>query len=159
MTVTLIGLPSSGKSTIGRALATATGRPFIDLDAEIVSMAGRDIPTIFREAGEAAFRDIESEAVRIVSQRTGAVIATGGGAVLREENVKRLKRNGILCFLDRPLEALTPTSDRPTASDRAAIEARYRERLPIYRAAADLSFPVGDDFGDTLSLIRKELSL
>ena len=157
--VVLIGMPSSGKSTIGRALAEKTGRPFIDLDEEIVKMAGRDIPTIFREAGEKAFRDIESEAVSIASQKTGAVIATGGGAVLREENVKRLKRNGILCFLDRPLEALTPTSDRPTASDRAAMEARYRERLPIYRAAADKTFPVGDDFGDTLSLIRKELLL
>ena len=60
-------------------------------------------------------------------KKNGAIIATGGGAVLREKNVWYLKQNGTLCFLDRPLEALTPTSDRPTASSRAAIEARYRE--------------------------------
>ena len=100
--IVLIGMPSSGKSTIGRALAKQTGRPFIDLDEEIVKTAGRDIPTIFREDGEKVFRDIESEVVRVISQTTGAVIATGGGAVLREENVRRLKRNGILCYLDRP---------------------------------------------------------
>lgn len=157
--IVLIGMPSSGKSTIGHALAKQTGRPFIDLDEEIVKTAGRDIPTIFREDGEKVFRDIESEVVCVISQTTGAVIATGGGAVLREENVRRLKRNGILCYLDRPLEALTPTSDRPTASDRAALEARYFERLPIYRAAADCTFSVGDIFRDTVSRIQKELSL
>ncbi|MBE6655942.1 MAG: shikimate dehydrogenase [Ruminococcaceae bacterium] len=157
--VVLIGMPSSGKSTIGRALAEQTERPFIDLDEEIVKMAGRDIPTIFREEGEKGFRDIESEAVRIAAQKTGAVIATGGGAVLRGENVARLKQNGVLCLLDRPLEALTPTSDRPTASDRAAIEARYFERRPIYLAAKDYSFSVGDDFMTVVDHIRKELSL
>ena len=103
--------------------------------------------------------DIESEAVRIASQVTGTVIATGGGAVLREVNVKRLKQNGILVYLDRPLEALTPTSDRPTASDRAAIEARYHERRPIYLAAADLTVTVGEDFTAVADRIQKELSL
>ena len=120
---------------------------------------GRDIPTIFRESGETAFRDAESAVVMTASATTGAVIATGGGAVLRKENVMRLKQNGVLCFLDRPLSALTPTVNRPTASDRAAIEQRYYERLPIYRAAQDYTFPVGERFADTLSLIRKELSL
>ncbi len=157
--VVLIGMPSAGKSTVGRAIAKETGRPFIDLDDEIVKLAGCDIPTIFRERGEGAFRDLESEAVLEAAKRNGAVIATGGGAVLREENVKHLKQNGTLCFLDRPLEALTPTSDRPTASSRAAIEARYRERLPIYRRASDVTFPVGEDFSLTVNDILKELSL
>ena len=122
-------------------------------------MTGRDIPTIFREEGEKAFRDMEGEAVRIASQATGAVIATGGGAVLRAENVKRLKQNGILVFLDRPLSHLTPTSDRPTASDRAAIEARYYERRPIYLDAADMTVSVGEDFTAVADCIQKELSL
>lgn len=157
--IVLIGMPSAGKSTIGRAIAKKTGRPFIDLDEEIVKLAGCDIPTIFREKGERAFRDLESEVVFEAAKRHGAVIATGGGAVLREENVKHLKQNGTLCFLDRPLEALTPTSDRPTASNRAAIETRYRERLPIYRRVCDVTFPVGEDFSLTVNDILKELSL
>ncbi len=157
--VVLIGMPSSGKTTVGRALAEKTGRPFIDLDDEIVKMTGKDIPTVFREGGEAAFRDIESEAVRLASVGTGAVIATGGGAVLRTENVTRLKQNGILCFLDRPLADLTPTADRPTASDRAALAARYQERRPVYLAAKDYTFPVGEDFDEVADQIRKELSL
>ena len=157
--IVLIGMPSSGKTTVGRALADATGRTFLDLDEEIVKSAGRSIPTIFREEGEGAFRDRESEEVRKASQISGAVIATGGGAVLREENVMHLKQNGVLVFLDRPLEALTPTSDRPTASDRSAIEARYRERLPIYRAAQDITVRVEGDVKTVVSNIRKELSL
>lgn len=157
--VVLIGMPSAGKSTIGRMIAKKTGRPFVDLDAQIVRVAGCDIPTIFRERGEHAFRDIESAVLLETAKQGGAVIATGGGAVLRAENVRYLKQNGTLCFLDRPLDALTPTSDRPTASDRAAIEARYAERLPIYRAAADCTFPVGEDFSLTANAIIKELSL
>ena len=157
--IVLIGMPASGKTTVGRMLAEATGRPFMDLDDEIVTLAGKDIPSIFRDEGEEGFRNIESEAVRIAAQKTGAVIATGGGAVLRKENVVRLKQNGILCLLDRPLEALTPTSDRPTASSRAAIEARYRERRPIYLAAQDHTFPVGENFTAVADRIRKELVL
>ena len=157
--IVLIGMPSSGKTTIGRALALETGKVFCDLDAEIVSRAGKDIPTIFREEGEAGFRLKESEVIRDISQKTGLIIATGGGAVLRPENVARLKRNGTLCFLDRPLAALTPTADRPTASDKEAIAQRYRERLPIYHAAADRVFAVGEDFKETVIAIRKELSL
>ena len=157
--IVLIGMPSAGKSTIGKRIAEKTGRPFIDLDAEIVKAAGCDIPTIFRERGEQAFRDLESEVLLDVAKRGCAVIATGGGAVLREHNVRYLKQNGTLCFLDRPLSDLTPTADRPTASDRAAIEARYRERLPIYRAASDRTFPVGEDFSLTANAIIKELSL
>ena len=157
--IVLIGMPSAGKTTVGHMLSKRLARPFIDLDEEIVKASGRDIPTIFREDGEKAFRDIESEVARITSQTTGAVIATGGGAVLRPENVKHLKQNGILVFLDRPLDRLTPTSDRPTASDRAAIEARYRERRPIYLGAADLTANVGDDFTAVADCIQKELSL
>ncbi len=157
--IVLIGMPSSGKTTVGRALSKATRRPFIDLDEEIVKAAGRDIPAIFRDEGEEAFRDKESEAVRLASQKTGVIIATGGGAVLRPQNIARLKQNGVLVFLDRALEDLTPTGDRPTASSRAAIEARYRERLPIYLAAKDIAVKVKNDPDEVVSNIRKELSL
>ena len=140
-------------------LAERTGRTLIDLDEEIVKSAGCDIPTIFRERGEKAFRDLESEVTLSVSHMNGVIIATGGGAVLRAENVKHLKQNGTLCFLDRPLAELTPTADRPTASDREAIATRYRERYPIYSAVADRTFAVGEDFTDTANAILEELFL
>ena len=136
--IVLIGMPSCGKTTVGRIVAERTGRELYDLDEEIVKSEKRTIPEIFSESGEKIFRDIESRVLdEKLSALSGAVIATGGGAVLRGENVSRLKKNGRLYFLDRPIELLIPTPDRPTALTREAIEKRYAERLPIYKGAAD----------------------
>ena len=135
--VVLIGMPASGKTTIGKALAERLGRRFVDLDDEIVRHAGRPIPQIFAEQGETAFRDLESAVTREIAAETGLVIATGGGCVLREENVRALRMNGKLLFLDRQLDQLLPTADRPTANSAEKIRALYAQRLPLYRAAAD----------------------
>lgn len=136
--VVLAGMPGCGKSTIGRLVAEKLGRPFIDLDDEIVKMAGKTITEIFAEGGESLFRDIETEAVRRVATISGAVIATGGGAILRDENVELLKQNGRIYFLDRPIEQLMPTADRPLASSAEAIMKRYNERFPRYCAVCDV---------------------
>ena len=135
--IVLIGMPASGKSTVGRILAEALGRELIDTDDVIVDEAGMEISEIFAKYGEAEFRDLESRAVREVSKRTMLVIATGGGAILREENVKALRENGRLFFLDRPLDMLIPTDSRPLASSIDAIKARHTERYPIYTRVAD----------------------
>ncbi len=136
--VVLIGMPASGKSSVGKALAERLGRPFYDSDEEIVKEASMSIPSYFATYGERAFRDLESRVIaRLSAEVSGAVIATGGGAVLRSENVDRLKGNGRLFWLDRDLEKLMPTADRPLSSDRNALEKRYAERYPIYRAACD----------------------
>ena len=131
-------MPGCGKSTIGKMLAEKIHRPFIDLDDEIVKMAGKPIPEIFAEGGESHFRDIETEVTRNVARISGAVIATGGGAILRDENVRLLKQNGRIYFLDRPLEQLLPTADRPLASSAEAIKTRYNERFPRYCSACDV---------------------
>jgi len=81
---------------------------------------------------------METEAVKKASSSSASVIATGGGAVLRRENVHALRQNGKLYFLDRPLEMLLPTKDRPTASTREAIEKRFKERYSIYKSSADV---------------------
>jgi len=133
----LIGMPSSGKSTVGAILAKRLGRRLIDTDTLIEEMTGRKIPEIITCDGEAAFRDAEEEAVLLASKEVGAVIATGGGAILREANVRRLKRNGRLYFIDRPLEMLLPTDDRPLSSSPEAIGKRYSERYAIYLRSAD----------------------
>jgi len=139
--IVLCGMPGCGKTTIGKIIAERLGKRFIDLDAEIVRTSGKEITEIFKEGGESLFRKLETEAVREATGQRGAVIATGGGAVLRDENVRMLRRNGRVYFLDRPLEQLVPTPDRPLALNREAIEERYKERLPRYLAVSDVILP------------------
>ncbi len=141
LNIVLVGMPGSGKSTIGKALAEKTGRSFYDTD-ELITQKHGAIPEIFATEGEPYFRDRESEAVREVASLTGAVIATGGGAVLREENVRLLRHNGIIVFLDRPLEDIMPTDDRPLSKDREALEKRFAERYPIYLSCSDVKIEV-----------------
>jgi len=136
--IVLIGMPSSGKSTVGDILAARFGRACVDTDRVIEANEGVSIPQIFAEKGESAFREKEAATVAEVSLSGGVVIATGGGVVLREDNLRALRQNGRLYFLDRPLEKLIPTEGRPLARDAQAIEARYKERYGIYTQAADV---------------------
>lgn len=136
--IILTGMPSSGKTTIGKILASKTGKTFVDTDDEIVKKIGMDIPSYFAKYGEKAFRDIESEVIKEVSVNNNQIIATGGGAILKEENITYLKQNGNIYFLNRDLEKLIPTSNRPLSSDIDALKKRYDERYPIYTKTADI---------------------
>lgn len=135
--IVLIGMPGCGKSTVGMALKDRLNREFIDSDAEIVKRAGIEIPRIFSEYGEEYFRKLESEVISDLSKRTGIVIATGGGAILNDKNVEELKKNGELIWLNRPIDSIIPTEDRPLSNDRDKLIKLYTVREPIYRAAAD----------------------
>ena len=135
--IVLIGMPASGKSTVGKILSQKLSRELFDTDDVIVADTGYEIADIFERHGEEYFRNLETDAVKKVGSGTARIIATGGGAILREENVEKLRQNGRLYFIDRPLYLLTPTSDRPTASDREKIEKRYRERYGIYSSVCD----------------------
>ena len=154
--VVLIGMPGAGKSTVGAALAKATGRPLIDTDEEIVKAAGMDIPTLFKVEGEAAFRARESAIIRHLSPTCGAIIATGGGTVLSDANVTALKQNGRLYLLDRGPENLIFAPGRPLAPDRAAVLSLYRERIDRYRAVADRIVDANDEAAVVARLIQKE---
>lgn len=138
----LIGMPGSGKTAVGHILAEKTGLPFCDSDQLIVEKAGKPITEIFRDSGEQVFRDLESEVIRDLSLRGGTVVSTGGGAVLRPENVTALKQNGRLFWLDRNPDALIPTDNRPLADTADKIKRLYAERQPIYKSAADEIIPV-----------------
>lgn len=135
--IVLTGMPASGKSTVGMLLAKDLGRELHDTDALIEERAGKTITEIFRERGEGYFRTLEAEVIKDVSKKVGIIISTGGGAVLRGENVNALRANGKIYFLDRPLSALMPTDDRPLASTKEAITKIYNERYGIYISSAD----------------------
>ncbi len=140
--IVLSGMPASGKSTVGKLLAQDLNRKFIDTDEMIEKAAGMPISEIFSQFGEAYFRDLESKAVLEASKLSGVVISTGGGAVLREENVLNLKKNGKIFFINRKLGDLMPTADRPLASTCEAIKNRYNERIGTYLGTADFTVEV-----------------
>ena len=154
--IVLTGMPGSGKSTVGRVLARQLGRELVDTDTEVIRVAKKPIPEIFAQRGERGFRDLESQVIQEVSRRTGLVIATGGGAILREENVRRLRQNGRIYFLDRPAEDILPTDDRPLARDMEAVRQRYAERYPRYTSTADAAVPVRGSAEDVAAAIREE---
>lgn len=136
--IVLIGMPSSGKTTVGKILSEKCGKELADTDEYIVKKIGMPISDFFARFGEAEFRKIEKEMVAELAATGGKVIATGGGAVLDPENVRSLKQNGVLVFLDRKVENLIATDDRPLASRRSALEKLYAERYDIYCAAAEV---------------------
>lgn len=139
--IVLIGMPSSGKSTVGARLAALTGRRLLDTDEITANLAGMPIPEIFRTQGETAFRATEARAVKQAADESGVIIATGGGAPLFPQNMDKLRQNGVIFLLDRSLEKLIATADRPLTSNREALAQKYRDRMPLYRALCDFSIP------------------
>ena len=155
--IVLSGMPGSGKSTVGKNLAQTLNRKFIDTDEEIVKQTGKEITDIFAEIGNDGFRRIEAEVIACVSsENQGAVIATGGGAILRDDNVRALKRNGKIYFLNRPIENIVPTADRPLALDRAALEARFRERYARYLSTCDREIKTVESVSETAKMISED---
>ena len=142
--IVLIGMPASGKSTLANLLSKDLSRPVMDTDAMIVSSRKKSISNIFSEEGEDTFRDYETEEIANVSLLNNSIIATGGGAILRKENLRMLKQNGVLFFINRPYEKLLPTVDRPLASSKEAIKKRYEERYCLYLDAADVVIDADD---------------
>lgn len=135
--IVLTGMPGCGKTTVGKILAENNGFEFIDTDQYIESKTGRHPSDIINSDGIDAFRDAESEAICEISAKSGCVVATGGGAILRSQNIDWLKRNGRIYFLDRPIDDIVPTDDRPLSRSRDDLIKRYEERYDIYCSTAD----------------------
>lgn len=154
--IVLVGMPGSGKSTIGKLLARDLGMNFVDSDEEIVKKTGKTIPEIFSEVGERGFRKIESEVISEIAKLSHTVIATGGGAILNENNTRLLSYNGRIYFIDRDLSSIEATSDRPLSSSRADLEKRYNERYGIYCACADVHLKCGDIAIKNAEIIKEE---
>lgn len=155
--IVLIGMPGCGKTTVGKMLAERLHRPFIDVDAEIVAEGGREISEIFAADGEEEFRRAESRMIKKIAEYArGAVIATGGGAVLRGENTEALKKDGRIYFIDRAAELLLPTADRPLANSVQSIKKRFEERYGIYCESADVHIISDNDAEHTAKQIEED---
>lgn len=135
--VILIGMPGSGKSSIGKIVAKTMGKKFTDIDTEIENQAGIMIPEIFSKYGEKKFRSMESDIIAAKCQESGQVIASGGGAVLAPQNLAAMKQNGVLIWLKRDLKLL-PKHGRPLSKNIDALHSLYAERKSIYEKNSDI---------------------
>lgn len=141
----LIGFMGSGKSTIARLLTKETGKELIEMDETIEAEAGCSINQIFETYGEAHFRDLESELIVSISDKGGAVVSCGGGAVLREENVLNMRKNGTIIYLSATPETIYKrvrhSTHRPLLNGNMNVEyitQLMEKRLPMYEGAADV---------------------
>ena len=152
--IVLVGMPGSGKTTVGKALAALSGKPFVDLDEAIVKKAGRTIPEIFASDGELTFRELEHAVLKEACAKSGQIIATGGGAVLWPENQAAMRRTGWVVQLKRKLEEL-PIEGRPL-SQTGKLEEMARVREPLYRETADVSIQNEISVEETAELIWRD---
>ena len=157
LNIALIGMPSSGKTTLGKLLAKQLGRTIVDLDDAIVKADGRSIPDIFAAEGEDGFRAKETEQTARFSKENRQLLSCGGGVVKRPENLRALHQNGVVLFIDRPVEALAVGGSRPLSASMEALRTMEAQRRPLYRAAADAVVPNTGTLEDALRAAMEAL--
>lgn len=135
--IVLIGMPGSGKSTIGLELSKISGLDIIDIDAEIIKNLKMSIAEIFARFGEAKFRELESSEIKKAAEKTGFIIVTGGGAVKNFKNCEFLRKNGRIYHIERDINLLE-REGRPLSMS-GDLEKMYRERLPLYKKFRDVA--------------------
>lgn len=136
--IVLCGMPTSGKSTVAKALAKRLQKEAVDTDDLFTQIHDTAPAQFIRLHGEQAFRDAESKIVKEAAAKEGSILAIGGGSLLRSDNLRTLQRNGLLVFLDRDLPHLTARGDRPLSATRADLEALYHARYAGYLSACDV---------------------
>lgn len=137
--IVLIGMPSAGKSSIAKLLGAKLEREVYDLDSIIIERESKSIADIFKQDGEVFFRLKEAQVVEEVSKKTGAIIACGGGVIVDPQNMQRLMQNGLIVFVDRPLELLSITEDRPLSRSYDLLKELYATRIDLYHKYADIT--------------------
>lgn len=161
MNIILAGMPASGKTTVSRALAKILGAKLVDTDAEIVKKHGA-ISAIFARHGEETFRNFETEVVKKVCKSSGAIISTGGGCLLREENVKLFKQSGKIVYLRTKIQTLLKRVDgdtsRPLLSGNAEEKMKklFKDRAPVYENAADITVDTDGRTPEEIAIIISE---
>lgn len=155
--IVLVGMPGSGKTSIGKAVARRERRKYVDSDAEIVASEGRAITEIFAEKGEEYFRKKEKQTLFLLGSQNGMVISTGGGAVLDRENYYSLKANGRIYYLEREITDLA-TRGRPLSTGTEALKKLLEQREPLYKAFADVTVENDGDFFSCVDKILEDIA-
>ena len=156
--IALIGMPSSGKTTTAKMLAARMGREYVDLDELIAKNAGMSIPMIFQLKGEAYFRQLEKDALRSVCGRQGLILSPGGGIVKDEDNIRLMRHNSRIVFLDRDLDRLAKADpSRPLSASAQAVQKMYEERLPLYRKYSDFTIDNNGAQKETVRRIEEKI--
>jgi len=160
----LLGFMGAGKSTVGRLLARRLGKPFWDLDRQVVERSGRPVWEIFANDGETAFRQLESTLLQETAELTDVVVATGGGVVLRVANRRFMQRHGVSVWLHPPFDALltrlrrTSLAQRPLFGDERQARALYDRRLSLYEEAdLEVAVAVGETPKVTVGRVMRAL--
>ena len=156
--IVLVGMPGCGKSTCASILEKKTERECVDTDSMVVEESGEKIPEIFAKYGETEFRNRETQAVKSAGKGAGKIIATGGGAILREENRIALRENSTVIFLKSDINSLA-TDGRPLSKDADALKKMHEIRLPLYLETADFTVDVDPDPEITVRRILQCVSL
>lgn len=151
--IVLIGMPGCGKSTIGKMLSEKLNKELIDSDVEIEKVINSKIKDFLTESNEEEFRDIESNVINNISLLNNKIISTGGGAVKRYSNIKSLKGNGLIIFIDRSIDNIKTDDTRPLSSNVEKLNKLYKERYPLYKKACDYEVSNNGDIHDTVNKI------
>jgi len=152
----LVGMPGAGKTTIGKALAEDLQMPFYDIDTMIEQRENLSIEQIFAQFGEEYFRQRESELLKEICTQMGAVIVSGGGSVLREENRLAMKSNGKIILVKRELAYLA-TEGRPLSKDRESLQRILDVRMPIYEELGEIVVENNEDIFAAVEKIKKSM--
>ncbi len=155
--IVLVGMPGSGKSTLSNIISKELGRSVLDTDDMIVEKEGRSIPDIFATDGEEYFRAVESECVKAACSCERTVIATGGGAILRDDNRRAIMRNSIVIWLRCPVERLARDGRPLSPQDNEKMQKMLEFREPFYKEVADIIIDVDPDAAKTANEIIKKL--
>lgn len=153
LNISLIGMPSSGKTTISLELKTLLNKEVIDTDLLIEKEINMPISSFLTKDNEKEFRDIESSVIEKISKQNNLIISTGGGVIKRQENIDYLRRNSIIIFIDRDLELLQATSSRPLSNNKNDLQKLYNERYNIYVSSCDYIVKNNNELKSTINEI------
>lgn len=156
MNIILVGMPGSGKSTVGKLIADITEREFYDTDDYITKITGKTPEQIILQNGEEEFRKTETDAMRELSKKSACVIATGGGSVIKKENRILMRQNSNVVFIERDIDKLA-TDSRPLSTGKSALENLYYQREKFYRDVSDITVTNSDDALDCAKITIKSI--
>lgn len=162
--VFLIGMPGSGKTSLGKKVSGNLRVPFIDMDKQIADAMGMTIPEIFEKQGEETFRTIENNMLIHLTREAPSIISTGGGVPMRPENVQIMKANGLIILIDRPIDQIVgdiKLERRPNLEGKgvAGVKKIYRERIGTYRASADLTLDNSQGYAAGVEALERMIRL